>query len=70
MVNSLMSSRLCFDNTFLSPAGVRDVPHDVVLGEVQPVPPHHLVAVTVGAVGVSNHLGSPRGSAGEVDLHD
>ena len=49
---------------YLSPASVRDVPHDVVPGEVEPVLGHDLVTVTIGAVGVANHLGGASGSAG------
>ena len=72
LCNSQRSFVFCLlfvNNPSLGPASVRDVPHDVVLGEVQPVPSHHLVTVPVGAMGVTDHLGRPSSSAGEVDLH-
>ena len=52
----------------LGPTRVRYVPHDVILGEVQPVFPHHMVTVAVGAVCVTYHLGSSCGAASEVNL--
>ena len=47
---------------------IRDIPHNIIFSQVQPVLAHRIVAVPVWGVGVGNHLRLPCGPTSEVDL--